>query len=151
ILVELGALMEAVSELSHTLVIGTTSRLVPGGEIDNMFGITLTLPGAPIAPIPPMPLVPEVHRMLAGVAEYYLNRALQEGYTLIDFSRDAFIARLLVSVTNAAQIEDIVVLCQTAAIYSHRKGLTKDHQITADMLETAIRRVVTTDDIKRAA
>jgi hypothetical protein len=149
LLAELDALIEVISELSRALVIGTTNRLVPNGEIDNLFGITLTLPGAPIVPVPQPPLLSEVHRMLAGVAEYYLNAALQAGYSLADISRDGFIARILMSVGNPGQIEDIVVLCQTAAIFRQRQRKTKERQITAEILEIAIRRVVIVDENRR--
>jgi hypothetical protein len=148
VLVELDALIDTISELSHALVIGTTSRLTPGSEIDNLFGITLTLPGAPIVTLPQAPLLAEVHRMLADVAEFYLARALLAGYRLADISRDGFIARILMSVANPAQIEDIMILCQTAAIFRQRTRKTKERQITAEILETAIRRVVVIDEAR---
>jgi len=150
VVVELDALIEAISELRNALVVGTTNRLAPGSEVDNLFGVTLTLPGAPIMPTPQMPLLAEVHRMLADVAEYYLDRILQAGYELSDMSRDGFIARILMSVTNPAQIEDIVVLCQTSAIFRQRSRQTKTRQLTAEILEMALRRVVTVEDFKRA-
>jgi hypothetical protein len=97
-----------------------------------------------------MPLLRDVHRMLAGVAEFYLERMLKGGYRLTDISRDGFIARLLLSVTNPAQIEDIVVLCQTAAIYHQRSGMTQERSVTAGIIETALRRVVITNETQRA-
>jgi hypothetical protein len=144
VLTELDALIETISELSHALVVGTTSHLVSGSEIDNLFGVTLTLPGAPIVPVPPMPLLSEVHRMLAGVAEFYVERMLKADYGLSD------IARVLMSVTNPAQIEDIVVLCQTAAIFRARMKQAKTRAVTAEMLEIAIRRVVVTDEARKS-
>jgi len=149
VVVELDALIEAISELSHALVVGTATRLMPGSEIDNLFGVTLTLPGATITPAPQIFLLAEVHRMLAGVAEFYLGRALKAGYEIADISRDGFIARMLMSVSNPAQIEDIVVLCQTSAIYRQRTGQAKARQITNEILENAIRRVVAADEIRR--
>ena len=146
LLVELDALIEAISELSHALVVGTTNRLIVGGEVDHLFGVTLTLPGAPVVPVPHQPLQSDVHRMLAGVAEFYLDRALKSGYRLADISRDGFIARILLNVTNPAQIEDAVVLCQTAAIYRQRQagkdGKKTERIISPDMIELALRRVV---------
>jgi hypothetical protein len=146
LLAELDALIEATSELSHALVIGTTNKLIAGGEVDHLFGVTLTLPGAPVVPVPHQPLQSDVHRMLAGVAEFYLDRALKSGYRLADISRDGFIARILLNVTNPAQIEDAVVLCQTAAIYRQRQagngGKKSGRVISPDMLELAMRRVV---------
>jgi hypothetical protein len=147
LLVELDALIEATSELSHALVVGTTNKLVSGSEIDHLFGVTLTLPGAPLVPEPQLPLQSDVHRMLAGVAEFYLERTIKAGYRLVDISRDGFVARVLLNVTNPSQIEDVVVLCQTAAIYRQRtaskeNGKKSERIITADMLELAMRRVV---------
>lgn len=149
VLTEIDALIEATSELSHALVVGTTNHLDAGSEIDNLFGITLILPGAPILPVPPVPLLAEVHRMLGGVAEFYVDRLLKSGYGLADISRDGLIARILMSVTNPAQIEDIVALCQTAAIYRERRKQAKNRAITAEMLEIAIRRVVVTDEVRK--
>jgi len=150
LLVELDAVIEAVSELSNTLVVGTSNHLVSGSEIDNLFGITITLPGAPVVPVPQTPLLADVHRMLASVAEFYIDRALKAGYGLADTSREGFIARLLMAVTNPAQIEDIVVLCQTAAIHRQRIRKAAERQITAEILELAIRRVVVMDEMRRA-
>jgi len=150
LVVELDALIEAISELSHALVVGTTCRYMPNGEIDNLFGIALTLPGAPIEASPQPPLLAETHRMLAGVAEFYLDRALHGGYRLADISRDGFIARVLMSATNPAQIEDLIVLCQTSAIYRQRIKETRDRQITSEILEIALRRVVVSpDEVRR--
>lgn len=143
LLVELDALIEVTSEQSHTLVVGTTNKLVAGSEVDHLFGVALALPGAPVVLEPAQPLQADVHRMLAGVAEFYLDRIIKEGYPLTDISRDGFIARILMNVTNPAQIEDIVVLCQTAAIYRQRKGgKGTSRLVTPDILELAMRRVV---------
>jgi ATPase family associated with various cellular activities (AAA) len=148
LLVELDALIEAISELSHALVVGTTNKLIAGSETDHLFGVTLTLPGAPVVPELTQPLQSDVHRMLAGIAEFYLARTLKSGYRLVDISSDGFIARILLNVTNPAQIEDIVVLCQTAAIYRCRTAAKEgskgnaERVITPEMLELAMRRVV---------
>jgi len=153
LLAELDALIEVTSELSHTLVVGTTNKLISGSEIDHLFGVTLTLPGASVLPVPHQNLQSDVHRMLAGITEFYLNRVLKAGYSLVDISRDGFMARILLGATNPAQIEDVIVLCQTAAIYRQRE-MTKDSKdkntgksgarvITPDMLELAMRYVVT--------
>lgn len=151
LLAELDALIETVSELSNALVIGTTNKLVAYGEVDHLFGVTLMLPGAPIVPVPQQLLQADVHRMLAGVAEFYIDRAIKAGYRLVDISRDGFIARVLLNATNPAQIEDVVVLCQTSAIYRQRqeskdrgkdKLVNSDRIITPDMIELAMRHVV---------
>jgi hypothetical protein len=150
LLVELDAVIEAVSELSHTLVVATSNHLVSGSEIDNLFGITIMLPGAPVVPMPQTPLMAEVHRMLASVAEFYIARILQAGYALADISREGFIARLLMAVSNPAQIEDIIVLCQTSAIHRQRIHKATNRQITSEILEMSIRRVVVADDMRRS-
>jgi len=149
LLAELDALIEATSDLSHALVVGTTNRLVAGSEVDHLFGVTLTLPGAPVVPTPHQSLQSDVHRMLSGVADFYLDRTLKAGYRLDGISRDGFLARMLLSVTNPAQIEDAVVLCQTASIFRQREsvkektsGKNSDRIITPDMLELAMRYVV---------
>ncbi len=143
LLTELDGVIEATSELSHILVVGTTSKLVVGSEVDNLFGVTLALPGTPVVPEPVQPLRSDVHRMLGEVAEFYLDRTIKAGYQLKDISRDGVIARILINATNSAQIEDIIVLCQTSAIYRQRKsGKETDRVITPDILELAMRRVV---------
>lgn len=143
LLAELDALIETVSELRHALVVGTTNKLAPGSEVDHLFGVTVTLPGTPVVPVPHEALQPDVHRMLAGVVEFYLDRILKNGYRLADISRDGFIARVLLNVTNPAQIEDIVVLCQTFALFRQRTGGPRaERLIQSDMLELAMRFVV---------
>jgi len=143
LLTELDGIIETISELSHTLVVGTTSKLIVGSEVDNLFGVTLGLPGAPIVPEPAQPLRSDVHRMLGEVAEFYLDRTIKAGYQLKDISRDGVIARILINATNPAQIEDIIVLCQTSAIYRQRKGgKGAERIITPDILELAMRRVI---------
>lgn len=143
LLAELDALIESVSELRHALVVGTTNKLVAGSEVDHLFGVTLTLPGAPVVPEPHQPPEPDVHRMLAGVVEHYLDGMLRDGYCLAEISREGFIARVLLNVTNPAQIEDVVVLCQTFAIHRSRNaGKDAARVVTSDMLELAMRFVV---------
>ena len=148
-LVELDALIEATSELGHTLIVGTTNHLVEGSEIDNLFGITITLPGAPIVPLAPMPLLTDVHRMLADVADYYLNRAEKDGYTLDSLSHEECVARLLMAATNPAQIEDIIVSCQTIAIYRERMKQTTGRLITPEIMEMALRRVIASGSVRK--
>lgn len=143
LLSELDALIESAAGLSHALVIGTTNRMIVGGEVDYLFGMTLSLPGATIVSQPTPPLEPEVHRMLAAVADFYLDRMLTAGYQLKDISRDGFIARILVSVKNAGEIEDAVTMCQAMAIYRQRmKETGKERLVTPEILELSLRRVV---------
>jgi hypothetical protein len=52
-----------------------------------------------------------------------------------------FRGRVLESAINPAEIEDIVVLCQTTALYRRRTGAAQDLIFTREILETAITRV----------
>ncbi len=143
LLAELDALIETAADLNRALVIGTTNKMLVGGEVDYLFGMTLTLPGAPIVAQAAPPLQPDVHRMLSSVAEFYLDRMLKAGYQLKDISRDGFLARILVSVTNPGEIEDTVAICQTMAIYRQRmKETGKERLVTPDIVELSLRRVV---------
>jgi predicted nucleic-acid-binding protein len=53
-----------------------------------------------------------------------------------------FCERVLECVANPAEIEDVVVLCETTALYRKRKGAAADLVIDQRILETAIHRVV---------
>ena len=87
--------------------------------------------------------IPEdAQRVLAEVARYYLDTAVSRGFRLEGMTAEAFCGRILQAVINPAEIEDIVVLCETAALYRKRKRDETALKITADILETAIRRVV---------
>jgi hypothetical protein len=57
-------------------------------------------------------------------------------------SEDDFSREVLDNVMNAAEIEDIVVLCETSALYRRRSGQSSGLYFTREILDTAIGRVV---------
>jgi hypothetical protein len=57
-------------------------------------------------------------------------------------SAEEFAARILDVVVNPAEVEDIVVLCQTTALFRQRTRQTAGTIFTRDILETAIGRVI---------
>lgn len=142
LLTELDALIETSSGRDNILVIGTAARFIPGSEVDNLFGITLALPGADVG-APSRPVADEtVHRLLEHVAHFYLKAALAQGYVLSDITTEGFVARILLSVQNPSQVEDTVILCQTTALYRARQQPLAHPVITPDILEIALKRVV---------
>ncbi len=147
LLTELDALIETATSRANVLVVGTATNYVPGNELDNLFGIVLAMPGTSIEParhIPPRR--PEVTRMLEAVITHYLHKALQQGDQLQGMTEDEFAARVLAAVTTPAQIEDIVALCQTAALYRQRTKQTPARIITPEILETVIQRAIITEN-----
>jgi hypothetical protein len=146
LLTELDALIEAATSRANILVIGTAINYVPGSELDNLFGIALAMPGTVIEPAPNPPRREEVTQMLKAVIALYLNKAKQQGDQLLGMSEDEFTARILAAATNPAQIEDIVALCQTAALYRQRSKQTPARVITPQILETVIRRAIITEN-----
>jgi hypothetical protein len=142
LLTELDALIETTSERQNVLVIATTVTFEADSDLDNMFGIKIALPGAEVKHRSRGEIAPEAQRVLAEVARYYLDTAISGGFQLQDMTAEAFCGRILQAVINPAEIEDIVVLCETAALYRKRKRDETALKITADILETAIRRVV---------
>ena len=147
LLTELDALIETATSRANVLVVGTATNYVPGNELDNLFGIALAMPGTSIEPAPDIPARrPEVTRMLEAVIAHYLRKALQQGDQLQGMTEEDFAARVLAAVTNPAQIEDIVALCQTAALYRQRTKQTPARIITPEILETVIRRAIITEN-----
>jgi hypothetical protein len=142
LLTELDALIETTSERQNVLVIATTVTFEANSDLDNMFGIKIALPGAQVKHRSRGEIPEDAQRVLAEVARYYLDTAVSRGFRLEGMTAEAFCGRILQAVINPAEIEDIVVLCETAALYRKRKRDETALKITADILETAIRRVV---------
>lgn len=142
LLTELDALIETTSERKNVLVIATTVAFESNSDLDNLFGIKLVLPGAEIAQVNRQEIPEAVERMLGEVVEFYMNEARRHGFKVADISEAEFCARILEPVINPAEIEDIVVLCQTTALYRRRTNQTQELLLTREILETAIRRVV---------
>lgn len=142
VLTELDALIETSSGRRNVLVVGTAVAFRPDSAIDNLFGVKLVLPGTPVAPAMARRADEPVRRMLIDVARFYLRSALAAGFVLAGLSEEAFIDRILRSVANPAEVEDIVVLCQTSALHRRRTGATQRPEITPESLEKAIARVI---------
>lgn len=143
---ELDALIDTTSSLSNTLVVGTAVRFEPNGLLDNMFGIVLALPGTPlVGPRAQGDDIPEeARRILVDVARYYLEQATGSGYVLQGLDEPEAVRRIGQAARSPADVEDIVVLCQTTALYRQRSGATGFPEITAEVIEKSIRRVIVT-------
>ncbi len=141
VLTELDALIETTSERQNVLVVATTVNFEANSDLDNLFGIKLTLPGAEVTHGDSREVPNDARHMLAEVAVFYLKEAQRQGFRLQNMTEDQFRTRILESAINPAEIEDIVVLCQTTALYRRRIGATSDLIITSEILETAISRV----------
>ncbi len=142
VLAELDALIESTSERANVLVIATATTFVPDSDLDNTFGIKLVLPGAEVLETDRREIPEDAQRMFASVAEFYLSEARRRGFTLAGVSDEQFCARVLEGAMNPAEIEDIVVLCETTALYRRRTKRSETLVITPEILETAIERVI---------
>jgi hypothetical protein len=141
VLTELDALIETTSERQNVLVVATTVAFEANSDLDNLFGIKLTLPGAEVTHGDNREIPEDARHMLADVAVFYLQEAQRQGFRLDGMSEEQFRARVLESAINPAEIEDIVVLCQTTALYRRRIGAASDLIFNREILETAISRV----------
>ena len=139
---ELEALIESTSGLANVLVIGTAIALVPDSALDNLFGIKLVLPGPALIETEKRELSPRAKRVLEAVCRFYLDEARGFGCTLSGLTPEQFEARIMSAVTNAAEVEDIVTLCETTSLYRRRTGKSDQLAITPDILETSISRVI---------
>ena len=146
VLTELDALIESTSERKNVLVVATAVSFEPDSDLDNLFGIKLALPGAEVVGVNrrsiPEETQPEVQQMMAEVARFYLNEAERRGFRLQDMTETEFCALILAEAMNPAEVEDIVVLCETAALFRRRTRKATALLITPQILETAIARVV---------
>ncbi len=142
LLTELDALIETTSERQNVLVIATTVAFESDSDLDNMFGIKIALPGAEVKHRSRRSIPADAQRVLAEVAEYYLRTAVARGFKLDGLTEGQFCERILECVINPAEIEDIVVLCETAALFRKRVRNAGGLVFTREILETAIGRVV---------
>ena len=142
VLAELDALIESTSEQANVLVVATATTFVPDSDLDNTFGIKLVLPGAEVLETERREIPEDAQRMFASVAEFYLSEARRRGFTLAGLSDQEFCARVLEGAMNPAEIEDIVVLCETTALFRRRTRQSERLVITPEILETAIERVI---------
>jgi hypothetical protein len=146
ILTELDALIESTSERQNVLVVATAVAFEPDSDLDNLFGIKLALPGAEVIVVNRREIAeevePEVRQMMAEVARFYLAEAGRRGFRLSDMTEDEFCSAILAEAMNPAEVEDIVVLCETTALFRRRTNRTSELIITQEILSTAIARVV---------
>jgi hypothetical protein len=151
VLTELDALIETSTGRPNVLVVGTAVAFRPDSAIDNLFGVKLVLPGTPVAPAAARRADEPVRRMLVDVARFYLRNALEAGFVLAGLSEEAFVERILRSVANPAEVEDIVGLSQTSALHRRRTRATQRPEITPEVLEKAIGRVIVNLESEPAA
>ncbi len=141
VLAELDALIESTSERVNVLVVATATTFVPDSDLDNAFGIKLVLPGAEVLETDRREIPPDAQRMLAEVTAFYLAEARRRGFALQGLSEEEFCRAVLDVAMNPAEIEDIVTLCETSALFRRRTKRALALAITPEILETAIGRV----------
>ncbi len=146
LLTELDALIESTSEKQNVLVTATAVSFEPDSDLDNLFGIKLALPGAQVIGENrreiPEEQQPEIREMMASVARYYLAEAQRRGLRFEGMSEEEFCTLVLAEAMNPAEVEDIVVLCETAALFRRRTSKAGALIVTREILSTAIGRVV---------
>ena len=144
VLAELDALIDTTTERSNVLVVGTAVDFEPGSLLDNMFGIVLGAAGHAGGAEHARPRVADdARRMLVDVAMYWLQQR-GAGFVLIDLDEPAAVDRIARAARNPADVADIVVLAETTALYRRRSGATTVPEITAEIVEKSIRRVIVT-------
>ena len=146
VLTELDALIESTSERQNVLVVATAVSFEPDSDLDNLFGIKLALPGAEVIGINrraiPEDVQPEIQQMMAKVARFYLEEAQRRGFQMEGMTEEEFCGLILVDAMNPAEVEDIVALCETAALFRRRTNRASALIFTREILNTAINRVV---------
>lgn len=144
VLAELDALIDTTTERSNVLVIGTAVDFEPGSLLDNMFGVVLALPGTPVKHAREQAIPDDARRMLVEVTRFYLEQARSAGFTLVGLDENAAIDRIARVARNPSDVADIIVLAETTALHRQRTGAAKAPEITAEIIEKSIRRVIVT-------
>ena len=135
VLAELDALIESTSERTNVLVVATATTFEPDSDLDNSFGIKLALPGAEVLEVHRREIPEDAQQMLAQVARFYLDEAQRTWFrTAGRLSGDEFCRQVLACAMNPAEIEDIVVLCETTALFRRRSRSTARLVITPEIL-----------------
>ncbi len=142
VLVELDALIESTSERRNVLVIATATSFEPDSDLDNLFGIKLALPGADVLEVSRRQIPEDAQAMLGEVTRYYLSDAQRRGFSLAGMSAEEFCRTVLDGAMNPAEIEDIVTLCETTALFRRSTRRATGLVITVEILEMAMGRVV---------
>lgn len=138
---ELWALVESASTMPKVLVVGTASAFQTYSDLDNLFGIKIVLPGMKKAPFKEQALTKEVRPIFADVAKFYLEEATKNGFSLKSITEEAVVEKILEAVDSPADIEDILSLCQTTALFQQRSKQTDKLEITPAIIDRAIKRV----------
>jgi hypothetical protein len=144
ILAELDALIDTTTERRNVLVVGTAVEFQPGSLLDNMFGIVLALPGTAVKHARDHPMPDDARRMLVDVTRFYLEQAKRNGFSLADIDETAVVDRIARAARNPADVADITVLAETTTLYRRRIGAAKTLDITSEVVEESIRRVIVT-------
>lgn len=139
---ELDALIEATSDLPNVLVVGTAHSLVADSPLDDAFGIKLLMPGAQVSYRTGRPPTGPARRYLELIAAECIANMLHAGVQLDDMDQAGLSSRLLEVAVNPAEIQDILSLCQTLAIYRHKRCEVAGVLVGPQQLETAVGRVV---------
>ena len=82
--------------------------------------------------------------MLVEVARFYLAEAKADGFALVGLDEAALVDRIARTARNPADVADIIVLAERTALYRQRTGAAKSPEISAEIVEKSIRRVVVT-------
>ena len=142
VLTELDALIETTSERQNVLVAATTVSFEANSDLDNIFGIKLVLPGAKVGKAH-REEIPGRRPANAGRGDDVLPcRSEAPGFRSAGARRATFCERILENVINPAEVEDIVALCETTALYRKRSKQTTDLVFTPEILDLAMARVV---------
>jgi hypothetical protein len=144
VLAELDALIDTTTERRNVLVVGTAVEFEPGSLLDNMFGVVLALPGTPVKHAREHPVADDARRMLLDVTRFYLGHARSDGFALVGLDDSAAVDRIARVARNPSDVADIIVLAETTALYRQRIGAAKAPEITAEIVEKSIRRVIVT-------
>lgn len=144
VLAELDALIDTTTERSNVLVAGTAVNFEPGSLLDNMFGVVLALPGTPVKHGLEQTIPEDARRMLVDVARFYLEEARSAGFAFADIEESAAVDRIARAARNPSDVADIVVMAETTGLYRQRLRATKAPEITAEIIEKSIRRVIVT-------
>jgi hypothetical protein len=82
--------------------------------------------------------------MLVEVTRFYLGEAMNAGFTLVDLDENTAVERIARAARNPSDAADIIVLAETTALHRQRMGAAKSPEITTDIVEKSIRRVIVT-------
>lgn len=139
---ELDALIETTSVLHNVLVVGTANSFEPDSDTDNLFGIKIVLPGTPLHMSRPCTNDQRLVKLLTDVCAFYRQRAFASGTVLVGMDEAEATRRVLRAANNPAEIEDIFEVARTAALHRQLTGGAERIEITPEILDKAIRRVV---------